>query len=192
MNRISALLLFTVILFFVSCTKTDEPLEPETEIYGDYIRSGLRKGDYFSCPEGSYKVISEKDSILVEFLGTSGGGGKIVIPYKFSYNGFKCTVDRIRENAFQQAVNLREVTIEDGIKSIGPFAFSISGITAVTIPSSIKHIDFGAFEECENLAKVNLAKGEKIIEVRAFRRCNSLVEINIPEGTYVGGKIVFS
>jgi len=185
MNRISALLLFTVILFLGSCTKTDEPLEPETEIYG-LPHTRPRKGDYLE-DKGRYKVIADKDSILVELNSFRSANGNIVIHRKFSFYDFECVVDRIGENAFLEAVNLREVTIEDGIQSIGPFAFGRSGITALSIPASIKYIDFGAFEECKNLEKVHLPKGGKKIEVRAFSRCNSLVEINIPEGTYVGG-----
>ena len=66
------------------------------------------------------------------------------------------------------------VTIPDGVTSIGAYAFSgCSGLTSVTIPSSVTDIGYGAFDGCTSL---------KNIEWQVDAGASETVETTIPPG----------
>ncbi|MBD5391159.1 leucine-rich repeat protein [bacterium] len=53
--------------------------------------------------------------------------------------------------------NLKIVTIEDGVTSIGVEAFEdCSGLTSITIPNSVISIGVGAFKNCRNLESITI------------------------------------
>lgn len=65
--------------------------------------------------------------------------------------------------------------------SIGNEAFkSATGITGITIPSSVEEIGYSAFENCTNLNKVDLGN-ITTISFKVFKGCTSLTEITIPK-----------
>ena len=80
---------------------------------------------------------------------TSSGGdsysGDIVIPSTVPYNGTTFSVKSIGANAFYN-LSLHSVTIEDGLETIGDFAFWDSdGIYELVLPSTLKTIGEQAF-----------------------------------------------
>lgn len=71
----------------------------------------------------------------------------------------------------------------DGKKavSIGEAAFSgASGLTSVTIPDSVKYINWWAFKDCSSLASVKFPNSLTVIGLEAFNGCTSLKDITIP------------
>ncbi len=68
----------------------------------------------------------------------------------------------------------------DRVTSIGYHGFYQSGITGITIPSSVEIIGEGSFYECTSLTNVSLSSGVTTIKDRAFARCSSLESITIP------------
>lgn len=72
------------------------------------------------------------------------------------------------------------VTIPDGVKKIGPDAFSGHvGITKVVIPDSVEVIGENAFAGCSNLTTLEGGQGVKQIRDRAFADC-PMQNIKIP------------
>ncbi|MBO4535428.1 MAG: leucine-rich repeat domain-containing protein, partial [Clostridia bacterium] len=67
------------------------------------------------------------------------------------------SVERITEGAFRLCRTLREVTLFEGLKTIGRQAFYLTGITEIYIPASVESIDQGAFASCANLSGVTFA-----------------------------------
>lgn len=58
------------------------------------------------------------------------------------------------EGAFSNCPNLANVTIQDGVSSIGIYAFMNSGLTSITIPGSVSSIGAAAFDGCDELKDV--------------------------------------
>ncbi|MCI8871034.1 MAG: leucine-rich repeat domain-containing protein [Lawsonibacter sp.] len=70
--------------------------------------------------------------------------------------------DSIPESAFLGCLNLTDVSIPEGIKSIGQDAFAISGLTEVEIPETVIRINEGAFARCRSLKNISVASGNVI------------------------------
>lgn len=58
--------------------------------------------------------------------------------------------------------------IPNTVVAIGMDAFCGSGISSIEIPSSVKVIGAGAFEQCKNLKTMNVPDGVEVIEMGAF------------------------
>ncbi len=79
--------------------------------------------------------------------------------------------------------NIQQVIVEEGITSIGSFAFSgCSSLTEVTIPGGVTTIGNDAFNACSSLTEVTIPGGVTTIGNSAFNACSSLTEVAIPEG----------
>ena len=77
--------------------------------------------------------------------------------------------------------NLVNVTIPNGVKSIGNMAFDwCKSLKSVTIPASVTSIGDSAFRRCESLKSVTIPNGVKSIGNVAFSGCTSLTSITIP------------
>ena len=67
------------------------------------------------------------------------------------------------------------------VVSLGSNAFkSATGITEITIPSSVKEIEYSAFEKCTKLNKVDLGN-ITTLSFQVFKGCTSLTQITIPK-----------
>lgn len=76
---------------------------------------------------------------------------------------------------------VKTVTIEEGVTSIGAYAFSYCAeLTSVTIPSSVTKIQQCAFRDCTSLASLTIPSSVTIIRDRAFE--NTAWYNNQPEG----------
>lgn len=81
--------------------------------------------------------------------------------------------------------NITKITLEEGLTIIPENLCANTGITEITIPSSVEEIGYSAFENCSNLANVNLGQIKKI-GFNVFKDCPELTEITIPK-TLVDG-----
>ncbi|WP_400233890.1 leucine-rich repeat domain-containing protein [Methanomethylophilus alvi] len=78
---------------------------------------------------------------------------------------------------------LKEVVIEDGVTSIGDYAFSgCSSLASITIPDGVTSIGDDAFYRCSSLASVVIGNGVTSIGSGTFYGCSSLVSLTVDEG----------
>ena len=74
------------------------------------------------------------------------------------------TVEKIGESAFERCKNLETVTLNEGLKEIGAYAFMYSSIESITIPSTVKEIGNEAFSECSNLTRIDCKLKKNYVE----------------------------
>ena len=74
-----------------------------------------------------------------------------------------------------------EPVISETFKNITPnIDAASSGLTSITIPDHVTHIERETFAECKRLANVIIPEGVTNIGEQAFRWCTRLTSITIP------------
>ena len=78
---------------------------------------------------------------------------------------------------------LTSVTIEEGVTSIGNYAFQGNdSITSISIPSTVRTIGEGAFYGCKKISSISLPTKLYSIGAYAFNGCTSLTTVTLPDG----------
>lgn len=114
------------------------------------------------------KVTHPSSDIRWPYNGFTKPTGDLIIPYYVEYNGIGYSVTAIDDYAFGTYYSI------DGIFDI----YSCSGLTSVTIPSSVLTIGQRAFQNCTGITTVNIPTSVTNISSDVFRNCNSLVTVN--------------
>ncbi len=108
--------------------------------------------------------------------------GEISIPNQVEYNGTLYNVKGIGEGAFSNSPELTNISIPEGITTIGLYAFSdCTGLSSIIIPHGVVKIDTSTFINCSNLSSISLPNSVTEICDDSFRDCSSLLSIYIPE-----------
>jgi hypothetical protein len=82
--------------------------------------------------------------------------------------------------AFSGCASLANVTMSNGVSSIGVEAFQSCGLTSVTVPGTVTNMGDSAFSACTALASLTLANGVTSIGEYAFEGCTNLTRVAIP------------
>ena len=106
---------------------------------------------------------------------------------------FYCKANAIGYCAFWGCSGLTSVTIPSSVTEIGPFAFSdCRSLTSVTIPSSITKIGSSTFSGCSGLTSVTIPSSVTEIGSSAFSDCRGLTSITVPSSVTKIGDNTFS
>ena len=96
---------------------------------------------------------------------------------------------------YDYQLSLYSVVMEDGITSIGSYAFitsTCSGLsTSFSIPNSVTNIRERAFYGCCNLHAITIPESVTSIGARAFSWCQNLFSITIPNSVTTLGEAAF-
>ena len=80
-----------------------------------------------------------------------------------------------------QKETISSVTIEDGVTSIGAYAFyRCENMEGISIANSVKNIGNSAYYGCSNLEEIVLPSKIKSIDKHTFSDCVNLTKITIP------------
>lgn len=99
-------------------------------------------------------------------------GLEVIKKYAFYDTGLRSVVlpgslRTISQGAFSKCAKLRHVVLREGIEVLGTDeykdkngtyegVFQDSGLTSVQLPSTLKRIEYSAFANCKNLARIQL------------------------------------
>ena len=103
------------------------------------------------------------------------------LPY-IKYNGGVYTSnDKLGYAAFSDCSGLTSLTIPSSVTSIGEYAFyGCSGLTSLTIPSNVTSIGESAFHGCSGLTSLTIPSSVTSIGYCAFLGCSGLTSFTIP------------
>lgn len=137
----------------------------EITLKGDLANTGM--GDVYGT------FADNKQITKCDLTGVTGWGTEATLP----------------DRAFKDCTALREVTLPDGVRVIGEYAFiRCAALTTVNL-SQVTRIDEGAFRECTSLETLTL-DNVTAIDLDAFYGCTSLQTLKIPQCTRFGNYIV--
>ena len=97
---------------------------------------------------------------------------------------------KIIDFTFCKCEKIKNVTIHNGIESIGELAFTYcKSLENIIIPDSVKSIGYRAFDGCSSLESIIIPDSVKSIDRFAFLGCTSLESVKIPDSVkHIGEK----
>ena len=103
-------------------------------------------------------------------------------PYTWDKYGDKFTSnDKLGDGAFSGCSGLTSLTLPSSVTWIGWDAFTgCSGLTSLTIPSGVTWIGYYAFEGCSGLTSLTIPSSVTSICGGAFTGCSGLTSLTIP------------
>ena len=120
------------------------------------------------------------------------GEAHLFVPNLVMVNGAINTVDAVADRAFDGVSNLKEIALSEGLKTIGVYSFSRTGLESISIPATLQSIARYAFNGCESLQSITTAENERAnsegyclrtIDGFAFMGCTNLRSVALPFAT---------
>lgn len=117
---------------------------------------------------------------------------RIIGKKSFSFSSLECVnvssnVYKIEDEAFELCKDLKRVTFDGVIDSIGVDAFSYcDSLESMIIPNGIKKICYDAFASCKSLKKILIPNSIKMFEGCFFHDCKELLYNEFENSLYLG------
>ncbi len=120
--------------------------------------------------------------------------GDIIIPEKVKGNdGVEYVVTSLGASSFKDCSGLTSITIPSSVTSLGESCFSLcSGLTSITIPSSVTSLSASCFSNCWGLTSITIPSSVTSLGDHCFSYCSGLTSITIPSSVTSLGESCFS
>ena len=134
--------------------------------------------------DGKLSILDLSDAKIVE-------GGSAY--YSDRDDGFICTSnDKLGDYVFFDCSGLTSLTLPSSVTKIGCYAlFNCIGLTSLTLPSSVTEIGEHAFLNCRGLTNFTIPSGVTSIGTSAFFCCYGLISLTIPSSVTAIGSQAF-
>ena len=120
--------------------------------------------------------------------------GDIIIPEKVKANdGVEYVVTSLGDECFKDCSGLTSITIPSSVTSLGASCFyGCRGLTSITIPSSVTSLGEYCFSDCSGLTSITIPSSVTSLGDYCFCYCSGLTSITIPSSVTSLGKNCFS
>ena len=121
-------------------------------------------------------------------------GDIIIIPEKVKGNdGVEYVVTTLGASSFKGCSGLTSITIPSSVTSLGDHCFDgCSGLTSITIPSSVTSLGDYCFYFCSGLTSITIPSSVTSLSDCCFLNCSGLTSITIPSSVTSLGYNCFS
>ena len=119
--------------------------------------------------------------------------GDIIIPEKVKSNdGVEYVVASLGASCFSGCSGLTSITIPSSVTSLGEGCFDgCRGLTSITIPSSVTSLGDDCFKECRGLTSITIPSSVTSLSDGCFSYCSGLTSITIPSSVTLLGDDCF-
>ena len=120
--------------------------------------------------------------------------GDIIIPEKVKGNdGVEYVVTSLVASCFYGCSGLTSITIPSSVTSLGKSCFEgCSGLTSITIPSSVTSLGESCFSYCGRLTSITIPSSVTSLGKDCFSYCSGLTSITIPSSVTSLGNSCFA
>ena len=144
---------------------------------------------------GGFKYLLDSDTKTATLVpNTEKYAGDVVIPESVKAkdgNDYKITA--FGDQCFDDCSGLTSITIPSSVTSLGEECFAIcSGLTSITIPSSVTSLGDRCLVRCDGLTSVTIPSSVTTLGEGCFAECYSLTSINIPSSVTAIGDNCFA
>ena len=145
--------------------------------------SAMAQEPKFEVIDG-FRYLLDSDTKTATLLPKKEGkySGDIIIPEKVKGNdGVEYVVTSLGEACFSWCSGLTSITIPSSVTSLGGDCFSnCRGLTSITIPSSVTSLGQSCFYYCSGLTSITIPSSVTSLSERCFEGCSGLTSITIP------------
>ena len=142
-----------------------------------------------------FRYLLDSDTKTATLLPKKEGkySGDIIMPEKVKDNdGVEYVVTSLGDECFNGCSGLTSVTIPSSVTSLGDYCFpGCSGLTSITIPSSVTSLGDGCFQDCSGLTSITIPSSVTSLGGNCFWNCSGLTSITIPSSVTSLGDFCF-
>ena len=157
--------------------------------------SAMAQDAKFEVIDGLRYLLDTGAKTATLMLKTDGNySGDIVVPEKVEGNDeVEYVVTSFEENCFYDCSGLTSITIPSSVTSLGDNCFSgCSGLTSITIPSSVTSLGDYCFYNCSGLTSITIPSSVSSLGDGCFYNCCVLTSFIIPSSvTSLGNHCFF-
>ena len=143
-----------------------------------------------------FRYLLDSDTKTATLVPKTDGkySGDIIIPEKVKGNdGVEYVVTSLGASCFEECSGLTSITIPSSVTSLGDHCFSsCSGLTSITIPSSVTSLGDFCFSNCSGLTSITIPSSVTSLGGNCFSGCSGLTSITIPSSVTSLGASCFS
>ena len=157
--------------------------------------SAMAQEPKFEVIDGFRYLLDSDTKTAALVLKTDGNySGDIIIPEKVKGNdGVEYIVASLGASCFEGCSGLTSITIPSSVTSLGDHCFSnCSGLTSITIPSSVTSLGDYCFSGCSGLTSITIPSSVTSLGGFCFSYCSGLTSITIPSSVTSLGDGCFS
>ena len=156
--------------------------------------SAMAQEPKFEVIDG-FRYLLESDTKAATLFPKREGkySGDIIIPEKVKGNdGVEYVVTSLGASCFKGCSGLTSITIPSSVTSLGSSCFSgCSGLPSITIPSSVTSLGSSCFYYCSGLTSITIPSSVTSLGDGCFSYCRGLTSITIPSSVTSLGRYCF-